>query len=234
MVLKTQILKGVPGLDLDPSSGSGLAIVQLPFWTLDQLGVRMQHLGQELQPGWRIAGTRTATQHSTCEPNPHGSRQITAHRPNLVHTLFLHGSQVKHTFYIFKWLGKKIKWRIFCDMCKLYHIQISSSVNNVYWLRASLICLRVVMAAFVRQWQSWELWQILPKIFTIQPFRENVYQLLPYPELPSSAFHGSLPTPHVLSCVLFLQLLSWKKQNPHKSSRYMGSTQRDAWYLARC
>ena len=42
-MLKTQILKGVPGLDLDPSSGSGVTLVWLSFRTLNLLDVRMQY-----------------------------------------------------------------------------------------------------------------------------------------------------------------------------------------------
>lgn len=64
--------------------------------------------------------------------------QTLAHEPNPHHHLLLYSPGAKHAFYIFKL--KKFKRRvIFCDMEKLYKIQISVFLKKTV-LEHSLMC----------------------------------------------------------------------------------------------
>ena len=54
-----------------------------------------------------------------------------AQEPNLAHHLYLYSLWAKNGSNIFKWLGKKLKRRIFHGMWKSCEIWISASINKV-------------------------------------------------------------------------------------------------------
>lgn len=102
-MLKTQILEGVPGLDLDPSSGSGVTLVWLSFRTLNLLGVRMQY-PRTGAPTWlkNCKNQQNHDMHELCELNPCGAgklQPVDQIQPNKAHKL-------RRLFTFFKWLGK--------------------------------------------------------------------------------------------------------------------------------
>lgn len=110
---------------------------------------------------------------------------------------------------MFKWL-KKSKGDYFVT-CENYDIRITSSVNSVYWLKATRIRLQL----------SWSV-TLLPSL----PFTESVHQLLSHLSFPPQCPRGSSPGPHhLLSCLLFLQLWSRQKRDLRELSKRAGSTQ---------
>lgn len=87
-VLKTQILKGVPGSDLGLSSGSGLTIVQLSLRLAGAAGCQDSALGTGA-PTW-LKNRRHQDIHKAqrWELSPRGRWPMTAPGPNPAHTLF--------------------------------------------------------------------------------------------------------------------------------------------------
>lgn len=99
---------------------------------------------------------------------------------------WLRGQRAHHCFYnaylifnTFK-IIEKISKRVCHHMWKLY-IQISVSVNNVWWTTACSFIEGLSRAAFMLQLQCWvivtDLWSLKPQIFTMRSFKKQFCDL---------------------------------------------------------
>lgn len=91
--------------------------------------------------------------------------QAMAHRPNLVHHLFLYSQELRMGFTSLKLFLRNIQKRvIFYDTCKLWHSNfnvhkrsfIGSIFSKIYWNGHSHLSLKYFYGCFLLWWQSWE------------------------------------------------------------------------------